>query len=76
MAKHMQCAQCGVITEQMEMCDFCRRPVCCACRIEDDAGNISPLQAPEIRHAMCVGYWTPARSRGSEWRRAQQKGGR
>lgn len=73
----MQCAQCGAIAE-MEICAFCRRPVCSKCQIEDYAGNVSDLQDPEVRHARCVAYWTPRWARGQEWRRAQarqKKGG-
>jgi hypothetical protein len=70
----MQCAQCGAEAE--EICEFCRRPVCSLCRIEDYDGHPSELYPPEVRHAMCVGYWTPGRRRGQEWRRQQrEKGG-
>ncbi len=73
----MQCAQCGAEEPNMAICDFCRRPVCSCCRVEDYAGNVSGLQEPETRHAICVRYWTPARQRGREWRSQQrEKGGR
>jgi hypothetical protein len=69
----MQCAQCGAIADRMEICEFCRKPVCDECKVEDYAGNVSDLQEPEVRHARCVGYWTPRWSRRAQ--QARQKKG-
>ncbi|WP_376793798.1 hypothetical protein [Thermogemmatispora sp.] len=58
------CAQCGEVADTMEFCDLCRKPMCAKCLVEDYSGNVSDLQEPEIRHAICVAYFTPQRARG------------